>query len=276
MGNKKAADILPMLEKLAKCKITFHSQIVLVPGVNDKENLEKTIQNLYRLSPFAASAAVVPVGLTRYREGLHPLRALTKDEMRDTVQLIHRLQERCRRECGSSFIYAADELYLASEETMPSYDDYDDFPQLQNGVGLWRKLENEFNIALENVKVGALGRTVSLCAGVLIAQSIQNLIEPLAEQTGLTVNIYPIRNEYFGEGVNVTGLITGQDIYNQLKDKKLGEEMLIPVSMLKNGESFFLDDMTVDELSEKLNIKITPIAVEGCALVQALLGKTEA
>ncbi len=276
MGNVSTADILQLLQKLAKCRISFHSQIVLVPGVNDRENLERTLRDLYKLSPFAASAAVVPVGLTRYREGLHALRTFTKEEMRDTVALIHKLQAHFRDTGGSSFVFAADEMYLASGMPMPAYDDYEDFPQLQNGVGLWRKLEQEFKTALADADTCPPGRTVSMCTGQIIAPSLRELVEPLVASTGMKVNICPIRNEYFGEGVTVTGLITGEDIYNQLRGKTLGEELLIPLSMLKSGEAVFLDDMRVDELARKLNIRITPVAVEGHALLQALLGKTEA
>lgn len=275
MGNAKAAEIMPLLRKLAKSGIRFHSQIVLVPGVNDKEHLEETIEELYTLYPYAASAAVVPVGLTRFRERLCPLRTLTVEEMRETILSIQARQQQFHRESGSSIVYAADEMYLASGEELPRYEEYEDFPQLQNGVGLWRKLEKEFIESFESLEIDPYKREISICTGVLIADKMKELLAPFMIQTGMKVNIYPVRNEYFGEGVTVTGLITGNDIYNQLKDKQLGEELFIPMSMLKNGEPIFLDDMTVNELSIKLNIKIKPVAVEGESLLMALQSKTE-
>jgi putative radical SAM enzyme (TIGR03279 family) len=275
MGNARAANILQQLKMLAIAGIHFHLQIVLVPGFNDGEIFKETLEELFALRPYAESLAVVPVGLTKYREGLCSLRLMTREEMTEAIDTVHQWQRKSMINQDTAWIFAADEMYLACGREMPEYEDYENFPQLENGIGMWRKLEREFYLALMEMHGKKSSRQISLCTGTLISGKMAGLMKDLGQETGVLVHLYPVVNTFFGEGVTVSGLLTGGDIVRALKDKPLGETLLIPRSMLKDGETVFLDGMQLVEAERMLKTNITPVEVDGRALARAALGEVE-
>ena len=254
----------------------MNGQIVLCKGENDGEELERSIRDMTKWLPNLQSVSVVPVGLTKYREGLYPLEPFHKEDARKVLDTIHKWQKKIYEEYGIHFIHASDEWYLLAEEELPEEERYDGYLQLENGVGMLRLLENEFSKAYDELEGDDRKRHVSLATGRLAAPTIEKLIERLKEKyPDLKADIYPIRNDFFGELITVAGLITGQDLRNQLADKELGDVVLLPNNMLRSGEEVFLDDMTVTELAEALQIKVKIVGSSGQDLINAVLQMEE-
>jgi putative radical SAM enzyme (TIGR03279 family) len=258
MRNPSADLIAERLTRLKDENLRFHAQIVVCPGINDGDILKKTVEDLYSLSPGAQTVAVVPVGLTRFREGLAPLRGITPAEAVAIIDFVEAFSERARRETGEGFVYAADELYILAKRELPPFERYDDFPQLENGVGLLRKFEHEFREALVAMEPLPRRRRVTGATGASAAGFLKPLFGALAEY-GIDFDLRPVRNDFFGHSVTVAGLVTAGDIAAQLKEESLGELLVIPDDMLKEREDVFLDGRDTAWLEKELGVRVLPL-----------------
>ncbi len=273
LHNRFAGEALDKLDRLYEAGIPMNGQIVLCRGLNDREQLDRTIRSLGNYLPHMRSVSVVPVGLTRYRDGLYPLEPLTREDMEDAIGRIERWQKVFYEQYGLHFVHASDEFYLMTGRELPEEERYDGYLQLENGVGMMRLLETEVREALETEAGDGGTRHVSIATGVLAAPFIRKMAGLVTERhPGLSATVYPIENRFFGEQVTVSGLVTGQDLRDQLAGKELGERLLLPVNMLKSGEPVFLDDMTVEQLQSALQIKIDIVKSSGQDFVAALTG----
>ena len=290
LHNRFAGDALKKIERLFEAGIEMNSQIVLCKGVNDGEELERSIRDLSGFLPYMQSLSVVPVGLTKFRKGLDPLEAFEKDDAKKVLDIIHKWQKICYDKYGLHFVHASDELYLLAEEAFPPEECYDGYGQLENGVGMIPLLESEFMECLQEEKewqskqktsVFSLFRkpkpiqikTVSIATGRLAAPLMRKLsMAFMCLHPDIRIQVFEITNRFFGEQITVSGLLTGQDIRDTLLDEELGDRLLLPCNMLRSGEQVFLDDMTVDTLSQKLNVPIMITASDGQSLYDALLG----
>ena len=268
LHNRFAGEALKIVDRLVEAGITINGQIVLCKNWNDQEELERSFRDLYQYLPNLQSVSVVPVGLSKFRDGLEPLEPFSKEDAKQVLAQIHKWQEKAMEEFGSHFVHASDEWYLLAEEPLPEEDSYDGYLQLENGVGMLTLLENEFHEALAEKSGDNVSRKISIATGKLAAPFISKLMEELTRKyTGTEVVVYDITNEFFGEQITVAGLITGQDLKNQLKGVNLGEKLLLPCHMLRSGEDVFLDDVTVSELSEYLQIPIEIVDSDGAVLL---------
>lgn len=275
MKNKHAGEVLGVIDRLNEAGIGMNCQLVLCPDYNDGEELEKTLADLTAKENIGCIAAV-PVGLTKHREGLPELKPFDKERALKTVEILERFGEETKKATGQRKVFASDEFYILAEKPIPEADFYEDFLQLENGVGLWALLKSEASSAIEDAEVLENERTVSIATGVSAYPLIAEIVDKLKKKChNLTVNVYPIKNEFFGEQITVSGLITGGDILNQLEGKKLGDELLIPSSMLRHENDLFLDDMHIDTLGERLGVKITAVNNDGYELVYNILGKVQ-
>ena len=274
MHNRFAGESLRHLYRLAEGGCKLNCQIVLCPGVNDGKELEFTLDKLYGLGENLLSVACVPVGLTRYREGLYPLKPYTKESAGEVLDILERYGELFLRERGSRVVYGSDEFYLLAGKTLPPVEFYEDFPQIENGVGMLRNLEEEFLWALEDAELPVTPRTVTVPTGECGYEFLNSMLDGLRRKChNLTVNLVPVRNDFFGGSVNVTGLLTGQDIVKNLKGRELGSEVLIASNMLRANEDVFLDDMTLSGLGEELGVPARRFGCSGEAMLCALLGQ---
>ena len=273
LHNRFAGDALKKVDILYQGGIEMNGQIVLCRGVNDGEELERTIRDLTKYLPLLKSVSVVPVGLTRFREGLYPLEPFTREEAREVLRVIHRWQKKIYEEYGIHFIHAGDEWYLLAEEEVPEEERYDGYLQLENGVGMLRLLFNEFEEGMERLGDGDRSGEISAATGKLAYPNIRRMADRIQERyPGVKVHVYCIRNDFFGERITVSGLITGQDIIAQLKGKELGSRLLLPCNMLKADEDVFLDDITVKEVSDALQVPVDIVKSSGQDLIDAILG----
>lgn len=276
LHNRFAGDALKKVDILYQGQIEMNGQIVLCKGVNDKEELERTIRDLTGYLPYLKSVSVVPVGLTKYRDGLYPLEPFTKEDAKEVLSVIHRWQEKIYKEYGMHMIHAGDEWYVLAEEEVPEEERYDGYLQLENGVGMMRLLFNEVQEALSKVTGDDRTREISLATGYLMYPYIGKILEEIRKKfPNITTHLYAIRNEFFGERITVSGLITGGDLMKQLKDKPLGERLLLPCNMLKIGEPVFLDDFTLQEVEDSLQVKTDIVKSSGQDLLDAVIGAYE-
>lgn len=282
LNNRFAGEALKKVDLLNEAGIRMNGQIVLCKGINDGAELEFSIRELMKYLPNLESVSVVPVGLSKYREGLYPLEPFEKEDAREVLDIIHRYQKECYAKYGVHFIHASDEWYILAEEELPEEERYDGYLQLENGVGMLRLLLNEFEEALAAVKAEEKQtkedpkavRELSIATGLLAYPYIQRMAEQMMEAfPGLKVHVYAITNEFFGERITVSGLLTGQDIQKQLTGKKLGERLLLPQNVLRSGETVFLDDLTLEELEKALQVPINIVKSSGRDFVDAVLEK---
>ena len=226
--------------------------------------------------PYLQSVSVVPVGLTRYRDGLYPLTPFTKEDAKEVLALIHSWQDRLYQEYGNHFIHAGDEWYLLAEEEIPEEDSYDGYLQLENGVGMIRLLREEVREELTKIPGDDAERHVTIATGELAAPILAELGEEIKEKyPRLDLQVKAVKNEFFGGKITVAGLLTGQDLKAQLSDADLGEELLLTEHMMKSGERVFLDDVTVEELSGALQVPVTIVKSDGKSFLDAVLGRSE-
>lgn len=261
MANPSAALIGKRLRRLYDSGIKVHCQIVLCPGLNDGEELASTLSGLCELYPCVQSVAVVPVGLTKFREGLFPLRGLTAEDAAGALDIIERFQSEMLKLHKERVVYGSDELYLLAGRDFPSFDEYEDFIQLENGVGMFRKLEREMDDALLDIKPLPRRVVIDALTGTSIAGRLQRLYDML-KPYGADVRVTAISNSYFGESVTVAGLVCACDIIEQTQDRLDGEFVIIPRSMLREKDSVFLDGMSLSELETHLNRKVIPISAD--------------
>ena len=274
MKNPNAGSSLRYLNRFAQAGIKLNTQLVLCPGVNDGAELQYSLDELGKLYPAVQSIAAVPVGLTKYRENLPPLQAYDETASAAVIEIIDNFNIHFQYFHGETIAYAADEFYLKAGRPIPPEEYYGSFPQLENGVGMWRSFENEFLQALNNCEINALQpRHVSIATGTAAYPLLKSLADAACERiSGLTVSVFEIQNRFFGASVTVSGLLTGQDLLAQLSGKTLGDVLLISENMLRSGEDVFLDDMTVSELSERLQTPVRANRVDGFDLMEKMLG----
>ena len=277
LNNRFAGEALKKLDRLFEAGITMNGQIVLCPGINDREELDRTLEALSRYLPCMESVSVVPVGLTRFREGLEPLRSFTPEEAADTVDRIEAWQRRLYPQHELHFCHASDEFYLLAGRELPEEDRYDGYLQLENGVGMLRLFREEAAEALKALAPQpARERSVTVATGRLATAELEKAARALEERCpGLSVRIRPLTNHFFGESITVAGLITGQDLISQLKEQPLGEAVYIPSAMLRSGEEVFLDDVTLSEVQSILGVPVIPLDGSGAAFIRALSGAEE-
>ena len=275
LHNRFAGDIFPKVQRLYEAEIEMNGQIVLCKGVNDGEELERSIRDLSRYLPHLRSVSIVPVGLSKYRDGLYPLEPFTKEDAQNVLECVHRWQKKLYAEYGLHFIHCSDEWYILAEQSMPPEEQYDGYLQLENGVGMLRLLDTEIQEAVQDLEGNDMVRHFSVATGKLAAPYIEkNLSYGQEKFPNIHGTVYAIRNDFFGPMITVSGLITGQDLIAQLKDQDLGERLLIPCNMLRAGENVFLDDITVEEAEEALQIKITVVNEDGASFVHAVVDDT--
>lgn len=273
LHNRFAGDALKRVDILYRGGIEMNGQIVLCKGVNDKEELERSIRDLTAYLPFLKSVSVVPVGLTKFREGLYSLEPFTREDAKEMLVMIHSWQDKIYEEYGIHFIHAGDEWYILAEEGFPEEERYDGYLQLENGVGMLRLLIEEFREGLAAVKGDGRTREISLATGKLAYPYVEQMLGKLKEKfPNIQVHLYAIRNDFFGEHITVSGLITGQDLSAQLKGQALGEVLLIPCNMLKADEDVFLDDFTVKQVENTLQVPVDIVKSSGQDLIDAILG----
>lgn len=276
LHNRFAGDALKKIQTLYEGGITMNGQIVLCKGINDGEELERSIRDMVKWMPNLQSVSVVPVGMTKYREGLYPLEPFQKEDAREVLGIIHKWQDKIYQECGTHFIHAGDEWYLLAEMDVPEEERYDGYLQLENGVGMMRLLLNEFEEGFQMLMGDDRERHTSLATGKLAYPFIKKMAERLTEKyPNLDMHVYCIRNDFFGETITVAGLITGQDLKAQLTGQQLGDRLLLPVSMFRNEEDVFLDDMTISQLEEALQVRIDVVKSSGQDLIDAILQMEE-
>jgi putative radical SAM enzyme (TIGR03279 family) len=252
----------------------MNTQLVLCPGINDGDELRYSLSELGKLYPAVKSIAAVPVGLTKYRDGLYPLRPYTKEEAAQVIDIIDEFNAHFSFfNNGEILAYASDEFYLLAERELPGADYYGEFSQLDNGVGVCALLKDEFMQAVEEVKSKSLSRTVTIATGEAAYSLLKELSSvAMTKFPGLSVNVVKIVNNFFGETVTVAGLITGKDFKAQLKDIDLGDALLIPAVSLRKERDKFLDDVTLEELSEYLGIQAEAVENDGCSLLEKIIG----
>lgn len=273
MNNRFAGDALKHLRRLCESSIDVNTQIVCCPGYNDGEELKSTLDDLVELG--VNMVAVVPVGLTAHREGLTELTHFDKEKANETIDIIESVGEMCLEKFGRRIAFAADELYIKAERKIPDASHYEDFPALENGVGLIALLDDELTWAIEDYEGETdIKRKVTIACGTSVAPYMRAMMDKVEEKfTGVKVNVVPIVNEFFGGGVNVSGLVVGRDLINQLKDKELGDELLISSSMLRYENDLFLDNTSVEDVEKELNIKLSPVNNNGEELLYTIISK---
>ena len=285
LHNRFAGNIFPKVQRLYEAGIEMNGQIVLCKGYNDGAELERSISDLSKYLPHLKSVSVVPVGLSKYRDGLAPLEPFTREDAKEVLATIHKWQKKLYEQWGLHFIHAGDEWYLLAGEPIPEEENYDGYIQLENGVGMMRLLKTEFHDALEALKQNdnyetwknETCRTLTIATGKLAYSTLAGFAEEIMKAFPyIKINVFAIRNDFFGETVTVSGLITGQDLKAQLLEKKasgtdLGDTFLITCNMLRSGEQVFLDDMTVQELEDALDMTLVAVENQGQELIEAML-----
>ncbi len=274
MGNPKAADIMTPLRRLAEAGITMNCQVVCCPGWNDGEELSRTMRELAELYPGVYSVSIVPVGLTKHRENLPELTPFDAAKAAGTIDRVEAFAAECLERHGSRIFWCSDELYLKARREVPEDEYYEEYSQLENGVGLMRLLETEFLAELEDTPADAgTGARFTIATGVSAAPLLDKLLQ-LGHKKCAKINgqVCAIVNDFFGHTIDVAGLVTGGDLIAQLKGRELGERVLIPHTMLRHGEGVFLDDVTLEEAGEALGVPVVPIGGSGRELLDAMLG----
>lgn len=273
LQNPRAGDSIETMRRFAAAGIVMNCQIVCCPGLNDGEELLRSMRDLEEMYPGVHSVSIVPVGLTRFREGLYPLTPYTKELAAETIDMVTAFGDECLKRHGTRIFFCGDELYIKAERELPPDEFYEEHTQLENGVGMIRLLETEFRSALM-LSDEPDGVPFSIATGVSAAPYFDKLLGMAKEKYGtIKGQVYAIENDFFGRSINVTGLITGQDLIRQLKGRELGERLLISQNMLRREEMDFLDDVTLEQASKELGVPIYPIEQDGFALWDAMAGQ---
>ena len=272
LRNPRAGECMEIMRSLAEAGIVMNCQIVCCPGINDGDALMQTMRDLESLYPAVHSVSVVPVGLTKYREGLFPLQPFTKELAKEVIGTVSSFAEDCLGKHGSRIFFCSDEMYIKAEIPLPPDEYYEEHTQLENGVGMIRLLEAEFRSALALADEPD-GKKFSVVAGEAVTPYIRDLLEEAqARFPSLQGTVYAVRNDFFGPEINVTGLITGQDMIAQLKGQDIGERLIISQNMIRRDEQDFLDDITLRQAEEELNVRIVAVRQDGFELLDAMFG----
>ena len=278
MKNKNAGESLKILKRFADAGIKMNTQLVLCPGINDGDELRRSIEELSSLYPSVQSIAAVPVGITKFRDGLDKLEPYNKETAGEVIDIIEDYSNKFRKEFGIGLCYPADEFFIKAEREIPSAEYYDGFPQFDNGVGMVRSFTDDFLDELEYCNEKSINKKVTLATGVDFYPYLCDLCKKAEEKYNIKIQVKKIINHFFGETITVSGLVTGIDLFEQLKDYDLGEYLILPSSMISDytnhteNKNKFLDDMTVEELSERLNTKIILTKGDGGQVLKDILG----
>lgn len=274
LGNRFAGKGIEILRRFAEAGITMNGQIVACPGINDGAQMQKSMEDLAALHPGVNSVSIVPVGLTKFRQGLYPLKPYDRESALAVVRQVEAFGRQCLDRLGTTLFWCSDEFYLKAGLELPADEYYEDYTQLENGVGMLRLLETECQSAAR------MGRdepnrpiqAFSIATGVAAAPYLRKMIDSAATHchTELDYRVYPIVNHFFGETINVAGLITGSDLIVQLQDRPLGSRVLIAGTMLRHGETMFLDNVTLEEVSSRLGVPVIPVNQDGFELFDAV------
>lgn len=272
LHNRFAGDALKKVRKLYEAQIEMNSQIVLCKGINDGDELEYSVRELAKMYPYMRSLSVVPVGITKYREGLAPLEKFGREDAQKVLAQLHKLQEEMLERFGTRFVFASDEWYITAGYAIPEEEYYEGYGQIENGVGMVRSLIDEVQGAVAECTGSDVCKEISVATGKLAGPILEQCVKEINKKyPNITIHVYVIRNDFFGEDITVAGLITGQDLIKQLKDQPLGEYLLLPETMLRSGEDVFLDDYTVGDLKKTLQIPIRIVESDGMSLVNAVV-----
>jgi len=276
MHNKRAGEVLSYLKKLADAKISLCCQIVLCKGLNDGEELDRSLHDLIALYPALTSVAIVPAGLTRFRDGLYPLERFSPEESAAVIKQINAYGDWCKKQYGTRIVFPSDEFYITAGLPLPDDDFYEDYSQIENGVGLLTDMRSSIEFELEDLSAYSdfcAPRKVSIATGYAAYDHICAVSKKLEESfDGLRINVYRIKNNFFGDSITVSGLLTGKDMSEQLSGKDLGDELLFSCSALRADGEVFLDDMTPEELSKKLGVPTRACESDGYSFICAVLG----
>ncbi len=267
LNNRFAGRIMEQMKRFSGSGMMINCQIVLCPGYNDGKELDRTIKDVLSLGDAVESLSVVPVGISAYRDGLPKLEAFGKENSLSVIKQIEEWQKKIKPERGINFVYLADEFYLNADVEIPLWQEYDGFPQIENGVGLCASLKYEFEDALIDYPKADIKKQKTIITGVLVQDFIKSLISKL---DNTKINVIAIKNNFFGDKITVSGLVTAGDIINQLQGKELGDEILIPVSMLRHDEDVFLDNLKISDIEKALNIKVVVVENDGYDFVEKL------
>jgi putative radical SAM enzyme (TIGR03279 family) len=272
LNNKSAGDILNKIEYLAEHNIDMQMQIVLCPDINDGEELKKTLRDLSDFYPGISSVSVVDVGLTKYRNNLYPLKNVDQAKALEIIEIINEFQRKMLDLYGTRWVYCSDEIYIKAQKKMPDYAFYEEFLQYQNGVGFIAALRKEFydewRVARKNDYENV---HISVATGVSIAPFIKELCDVITDKFNIKINVYAIENNFFGKSITASGLLTGQDIINTLKGKTLGEKLLLPSVLLRSDTDLLLDDITINDIENELNVKIEIVPQNGAEFLKSIL-----
>ncbi|MDY2737420.1 DUF512 domain-containing protein [Intestinibacter sp.] len=273
INNKHAGKLLETMKRLADAQIEMNCQIVLCPGYNDKEELDRTLVDLSSLYPYVNSVAIVPVGVTRYRENLAKLDIFNYETANQTIDQVHRLQDKYLKELNTRFAFLSDEFYIIAKRPLLNYDEYEGFLQFEDGVGMICKQGTEIVRYLDTLEENDdIEKIVSIATGSSAYEFICDMADKIMKKfKNIKINVYKIVNDYFGHTITVSGLITATDIIKQLDGEDLGEALYITRSMLKGDEEVFLDDITLEQLEQKLNVKVIPCENEGKIFVDKII-----
>lgn len=275
LKNKRAGDSIDVMRRFAHNHITMNCQIVSCPEINDGKALERTLKDLAEMFPAVNSISVVPVGVTKYRDGLYPLRPYTREEAQEVLAQVEQFAQKHFEEKGTRLVWCSDEFYLLAGRELPEDNYFEEYTQLDNGVGMLRLLTEEFRRGLDLMDAEEMEGAVpfTIATGVSAAPFLKKLVDLAKEKCDkIEGQVYAIRNEFFGETITVAGLVTGQDLIAQLKGKPLGQRLLIPASMLRAGEQVFLDDVSVEDVERELGISVTAVGQDGYELLDAMCG----
>lgn len=278
MKNKNAGESLKILKRFADAGIKMNTQLVLCPGINDGAELRRSIEELSALYPSVQSIAAVPVGITKFRDGLEKLEPYNKETAGETIDIIEEYSQKFRKEFGIGLCYPADEFFIKAEREIPSVEYYDGFPQFDNGVGMVRSFTDDFLDEMEYCNETPSYKKVTMATGADFYPFLNELCKKAEEKYNIEIQVRKIVNHFFGETITVSGLVTGIDLYEQLKDSDLGEYLLLPSSMISDytnhteNKNKFLDDMTIEELEERLNTKIILTNGDGGQVLKDILG----
>ena len=277
LNNRFAGQALKLTDKFYDAGITMNGQIVLCKGINDGEELVRSISDLSAYLPYLESVSVVPVGLTKFRDGLYPLEPFNKEDAEEVLSCIHEWQDKLYPEYGLHFVHASDEWYVLAGEPLPEAERYDGYLQLENGVGMLRLLMDEFDEAMEQLEVGSMryeerSGEMTVVTGRLAYPYLHDMANRMMKRfPRLTIHVYAIINDFFGEQITVSGLLTGQDIIRQMQGKRLGDRILLPQNVLRSGEDYFLDDVTLEEMEKALQVRVDIVKSSGHDFVHTVL-----
>ena len=271
LKNPNAANLFGYMDKIKDSGVEMNFQIVLVNGLNDGSYLDKSIEDLARYMPKGKSLSVVPVGITKHRDNLYPLEAFTEIQAERVIRQVERWQRTLRKEKGSRFVYASDEFYLKAKRELPDFEAYEGFPQIENGVGMLSSFLYEADIVIKKPRLFKEREDITIVTGVAAAEHISNLCERLSSDFNLDIDVCVVENKFFGPEITVSGLLTGQDIIDKLKEQGYHKKILIPQSCLKRDEDIFLDDITLEEMKSQLRAKIKPLPCDGFRFIKEIL-----